>query len=88
MPFRDRRDPLVRGAFPHGGPWGRDFWGFNGFAQFLANRGYAVLLPNFRGSAGYARWRELLHAFYEPFPIVEHFREVVAVAPAGGEGAP
>ena len=34
---------------PHGGPWARDSWGYNGFAQFLANRGYAVLQPNFRG---------------------------------------
>ena len=39
--------------------------------------------PGFRGSAGYARWRELLHGFYEPFPVVEHFREVVSV-PAEG----
>ena len=28
---------------PHGGPWGRDQWGYNSIAQFLANRGYAVL---------------------------------------------
>jgi dipeptidyl aminopeptidase/acylaminoacyl peptidase len=41
--------------FPHGGPWGRDQWGYNGFAQFWANRGYAVLQPNFRGSTGYGR---------------------------------
>lgn len=30
----------------------------------------------FRGSAEYGRWRELLHRFYEPFPVVEHFAEV------------
>lgn len=40
---------------PHGGPWGRDDWGYNSIAQFLANRGYAVLMPNFRGSTGYGR---------------------------------
>jgi dipeptidyl aminopeptidase/acylaminoacyl peptidase len=40
---------------PHGGPWGRDSWGYNGFAQFLANRGYAVLMPNFRASTGYGK---------------------------------
>lgn len=40
---------------PHGGPWGRDQWGYNPIAQFFANRGYAVLQPNFRGSAGYGR---------------------------------
>ncbi|HET8889177.1 MAG TPA: S9 family peptidase, partial [Candidatus Angelobacter sp.] len=41
--------------FPHGGPWGRDVWGYNGYAQFFANRGYAVLSMNFRGSAGYGK---------------------------------
>jgi dipeptidyl aminopeptidase/acylaminoacyl peptidase len=40
---------------PHGGPWARDAWGFNNLAQFLANRGYAVLQPNFRGSTGYGK---------------------------------
>lgn len=40
---------------PHGGPWGRDSWGYNSFAQFLANRGYAVLQPNFRASTGYGK---------------------------------
>jgi dipeptidyl aminopeptidase/acylaminoacyl peptidase len=41
--------------FPHGGPWGRDVWGYNPYAQFFANRGYAVLSMNFRGSAGYGK---------------------------------
>jgi len=45
--------PLV--VVPHGGPWGRDEWGYDGFAQFLANRGYAVLQPNFRASTGYGK---------------------------------
>jgi len=45
--------PVV--MMPHGGPWARDFWGFNGLAQFLANRGYAVIMPNFRGSTGYGK---------------------------------
>jgi dipeptidyl aminopeptidase/acylaminoacyl peptidase len=40
---------------PHGGPWGRDSWGYNGLTQFLANRGYAVLQPNFRASTGYGK---------------------------------
>ncbi|UCF20005.1 MAG: S9 family peptidase [Gemmatimonadota bacterium] len=40
---------------PHGGPWARDGWGYNPMAQFLANRGYAVLQPNFRGSTGYGK---------------------------------
>jgi dipeptidyl aminopeptidase/acylaminoacyl peptidase len=41
--------------FPHGGPWGRDVWGYNPYAQFFANRGYAVLSMNFRGSAGFGK---------------------------------
>ena len=45
--------PLV--VVPHGGPWGRDFWGYGALAQFLANRGYAVLEPNFRASTGYGK---------------------------------
>ena len=40
---------------PHGGPWARDNWGFNPEIQFLANRGYAVLQMNFRGSTGYGK---------------------------------
>ncbi len=40
---------------PHGGPWFRDTWGFNPEVQFLANRGYAVLQINFRGSTGYGK---------------------------------
>jgi dipeptidyl aminopeptidase/acylaminoacyl peptidase len=45
--------PVV--VFPHGGPWGRDSWGYNSYAQFFANRGYAVLMPNFRASDGYGK---------------------------------
>ncbi|MFF8762947.1 S9 family peptidase [Nocardiopsis dassonvillei] len=39
----------------HGGPWARDNWGFNGSAQLWANRGYAVLQVNFRGSSGFGK---------------------------------
>jgi dipeptidyl aminopeptidase/acylaminoacyl peptidase len=42
-------------VMPHGGPWARDYWGFNPYHQFLANRGYAVLSPNFRGSTGFGK---------------------------------
>ncbi len=45
--------PMV--VFPHGGPWGRDLWGYDPNAQWLANRGYAVLQPNFRASTGYGK---------------------------------
>jgi dipeptidyl aminopeptidase/acylaminoacyl peptidase len=39
----------------HGGPWGRDSYGYSGLLQMLANRGYAVLQVNFRGSTGYGK---------------------------------
>ncbi len=45
--------PLV--LHPHGGPWARDAWGYDPYAQFLANRGYAVLQPNFRCSTGFGK---------------------------------
>ena len=50
--------PLVLNV--HGGPWARDYWGYNGEAQWLANRGYAVLQVNFRASTGYGK--EFLNA--------------------------
>ena len=43
--------PVV--VFPHGGPEARDSMDFNWWTQFMANRGYAVLQPNYRGSSGY-----------------------------------
>ena len=45
--------PLV--LLVHGGPWGRDVWGFSSYAQWLANRGYAVLQINYRASTGYGK---------------------------------
>ncbi len=46
-------------VMPHGGPSARDEWGFDWLAQFYAARGFAVLQPNFRGSAGYgSKWFE------------------------------
>ena len=45
--------PLI--VHPHGGPWARDSFGYDTFAQFLSNRGYAVLQANFRGSTGYGK---------------------------------
>jgi len=40
-------------VMPHGGPGARDEWGFNWLVQYFAHQGFAVLQPNFRGSAGY-----------------------------------
>lgn len=48
-----RQLPLV--LLVHGGPWARDTWGFDPQVQWLANRGYACLQVNFRGSSGYGR---------------------------------
>lgn len=47
----DHPVPLI--LHPHGGPWAKDNWDFNPEVQFMANRGFAVLQPNFRGSTGY-----------------------------------
>lgn len=49
----ERPQPLV--LHVHGGPWWRDFWGYHAPSQWLANRGYAVLNVNFRGSIGFGK---------------------------------
>jgi dipeptidyl aminopeptidase/acylaminoacyl peptidase len=47
--------PLPMVLFVHGGPWARDSWGYSPYHQWLANRGYAVLSVNFRGSTGFGK---------------------------------
>lgn len=54
LPLEDER-PMPSVLLVHGGPWARDRWGFNPMAQWLANRGYAVLQMNYRGSTGYGK---------------------------------
>ncbi len=51
--------PYPAVVLPHGGPWARDYLGWDRWAQFLANRGYAVLQPQYRGSEGFGQtlWR-------------------------------
>jgi len=49
----DRPLPMV--LLVHGGPWGRDTWGLNASHQWLANRGYAAMSVNFRGSTGFGK---------------------------------
>lgn len=49
------REPLPMILLVHGGPWWRDVWGYNSWHQWLANRGYAVLSVNFRGSTGFGK---------------------------------
>jgi len=52
-PGRESAKGLPAVILPHGGPSARDYWGFDWLSQFLAARGYAVLQPQYRGSAGY-----------------------------------
>jgi dipeptidyl aminopeptidase/acylaminoacyl peptidase len=57
---KGKTDNLPTIILPHGGPWARDYWTlnsgyFNPIAQLLANRGYAVLQPNFRASTGFGK---------------------------------
>ncbi len=49
----DAAVPMV--LFVHGGPWARDYYGYSGYPQWLANRGYAVLQVNYRGSTGFGK---------------------------------
>lgn len=51
----DGGPPYPAVVMPHGGPWARDFLGFDLWAQFLANRGYVVLQPQYRGSEGWGK---------------------------------
>ncbi|MBL9147228.1 MAG: S9 family peptidase [Phycisphaerae bacterium] len=53
VPGSSKPVPMV--LFVHGGPWARDSWGYNPYHQWLANRGYAVLSVNFRGSTGFGK---------------------------------
>jgi dipeptidyl aminopeptidase/acylaminoacyl peptidase len=55
LPYGVEAKQLPLLVMPHGGPWARDYWGYNGTAQFFANRGLAVLQPNFRQSTGYGK---------------------------------
>jgi len=54
-PMESGTGPVPMVLVVHGGPWSRDVWGLNGTHQWLANRGYAVLSVNFRGSTGFGK---------------------------------
>ncbi len=60
FPVRRQRKGLPMVLSVHGGPWARDSWGYDPEAQWFANRGYAVLDVNFRGSTGFGK--EFLNA--------------------------
>lgn len=68
----------------HGGPWGRDTWGYDPEAQWLANRGYACLQVNFRGSAGFGK--RFLHAGDREWGAKMHDDLIDAVNWAVSEG--
>jgi dipeptidyl aminopeptidase/acylaminoacyl peptidase len=53
LPVGVTKGPIPFVVLPHGGPWARDFLGFDYLSQMIASRGYGVLQPNFRGSTGY-----------------------------------
>ncbi|MEM1080241.1 MAG: S9 family peptidase [Pseudomonadota bacterium] len=55
LPKGAEPEGLALVALIHGGPWARDSWGYSSIVQFLANRGYAVLQPNFRASTGFGK---------------------------------
>jgi len=66
--------PLV--VLSHGGPWARDYWGFNGEVQFLASRGYAVLQTNYRGSTG-SNW---MFPYEDRFDFIKMHEDVTDAA--------
>jgi dipeptidyl aminopeptidase/acylaminoacyl peptidase len=70
--------------YVHGGPWSRDAWGYDGVAQFLANRGYAVLQVNYRGSTGFGK--HFMHAAEREFAGKMHDDLMDAVDWAVAEG--
>ncbi len=50
---KNEKTPIV--VIPHGGPWARDYWELDGFSQYFATYGYAVLRVNYRGSDGFGK---------------------------------
>lgn len=63
LPVGSTGKDLPAVILPHGGPSARDEWGFDWLAQFLVARGYAVIQPNYRGSAGYGDDFENVNGF-------------------------
>ncbi|MBA2346005.1 MAG: S9 family peptidase [Rubrobacter sp.] len=82
-PGSDRENlPMILNV--HGGPWARDGWGYDPEAQWFANRGYACLQVNFRGSTGYGK--EFLNAGNKEWGAKMHDDLVDAVRWAVDEG--
>ncbi|MCC6335239.1 MAG: S9 family peptidase [Myxococcales bacterium] len=81
-PGKAKPVPMV--LLVHGGPWGRDTWGYNGTVQLLTNRGYAVLQVNFRSSSGYGK--RFLNAGNRQWGLAMHDDLLDAVSWAVKEG--
>jgi dipeptidyl aminopeptidase/acylaminoacyl peptidase len=77
-----QKQPMVLNV--HGGPWARDLWGYDPEAQWLANRGYACLQVNYRGSTGYGK--RFLNAGNREWGAKMHDDLVAAVRWAVEEG--
>jgi dipeptidyl aminopeptidase/acylaminoacyl peptidase len=77
-----QKQPMVLNV--HGGPWARDLWGYDPEAQWLANRGYACLQVNYRGSTGYGK--RFLNAGNREWGAKMHADLVAAVGWAVEEG--
>ncbi|HMG56939.1 MAG TPA: prolyl oligopeptidase family serine peptidase, partial [Kofleriaceae bacterium] len=92
--------PVPMVLFVHGGPWGRDGWGYNPVHQLLANRGYAVLSVNYRGSVGFGKkfvnagnleWGKAMHTDLldaVQWAIGQHVAPADKIAIMGGSYAP
>ncbi len=84
LPPGDPQRPMPMVLNVHGGPWARDGWGYDPEAQWLANRGYACLQVNFRGSTGYGK--DFLNAGNKEWGAGMHDDLVDAVRWAVDEG--
>ena len=84
LPLAGPRTGLPMVLLVHGGPWAQDVWGYQPEVQLLANRGYAVLQVNYRGSTG--RGKSFTHAAEGEFGRKMHDDLVDAVAWAVAEG--
>ncbi len=82
-PEGERPYPMV--LLVHGGPWARDWYGYNPFVQLLADRGFAVLQVQFRGSTGFGR--DFLNASYKEWGAAMQDDLTDAVRWATEEGA-
>lgn len=84
LPPESSEAPVPMVLNVHGGPWARDVWGYDPEAQWFANRGYACLQVNFRGSTGYGK--KFLNAGNREWGAKMHDDLVDAVEWAVGEG--